>query len=351
MDTYNSILESLKETYGKGASWQEFVAGAIPGLGGQVTIGKSNNMSDETWLGRGQFIGLTGGIGGSIYGDIRQNRINDEYAEYMNKYFGKRQTELRDIARSMSFNDGAETAAFNGDTFELKNQEDNDFFAAVSRFNAAGRLSELKESLTGPLGEIIDEAEKGNSEPLANLVTSTINPERRTSPWIDGFQASDDTELRTKIADAINNPKQRKYIIDKLKAKKKFIEDGIDRFSTIRDNFAAQYPMLQDAYIDELSWLLWKSERFSDRAKDIAGKKKDLFSKVKQTITDQKERMQKERDVFIQAHPDPNALSVDDKKKDAELKRNIADIEYNEEFIDALESNNQKKLSTYLQNT
>ena len=66
VDSLKAFTTSFLNTYGNGDRYEEFAVGFLTGVLGAPTFGKTMNNNSLTYIGRGRFIGLTGGIGGEI---------------------------------------------------------------------------------------------------------------------------------------------------------------------------------------------------------------------------------------------------------------------------------------------
>ena len=71
-----SLVKSFNESYGTGSQWEQFAVGAISSLIGMPTFGKMNNSDNNTYIGKGKSVGLSGGI----LGEIKSQKATNEEA-------------------------------------------------------------------------------------------------------------------------------------------------------------------------------------------------------------------------------------------------------------------------------
>jgi len=57
----SAMGEGIKQQYGDFENYEEGFIGAITGIFGAPTFGRSNNSSNQTWLGRNKLVGFSGG--------------------------------------------------------------------------------------------------------------------------------------------------------------------------------------------------------------------------------------------------------------------------------------------------
>lgn len=318
-DFLTSITEGFVNTYGNGDRWEEFAVGAFTGLLGMPTFGKVNNSDANTYLGRGRSIGLSGGLFGEIRNANQQNREGREAVDVMNKYVDKMQNHARYFAQSQSFTDAMDGWAEADDAFEYKNAENNDDFAAISRFAQTGKLNDLKEMVNQSFENLSDDE-------LANIAmhtspnvkmgedgtveTSNDDGSPATGGWrsTDGSLMSDTEEGRALMREELI--KKRDKILSEIDKYEKSVE-------TVR---AIGNNSLTEDQVNELAWLNWKVKMFTDRYESI---------KVDEVLTDMQNS--------IQAFQRGRGRGMIDEESD-EGKKLIKAMENTEEFIGALRS-------------
>lgn len=320
-DFLTSVTEGFVNTYGNGDRWEEFAVGAFTGLLGMPTFGKVNNSDANTYLGRGRSIGLSGGLFGEIGNANQQNREGREAVDVMNKYVDKMQNHARYFAQSQSFTDAMDGWAEADDAFEYKNAEDNDDFAAISRFAQTGKLNDLKEMVSQSFenlsdGELADIAM--NTSPNIRMgedgtvETSNDDGSPAVGGWrnTDGSLMSDTEEGRAQMREELI--KKRDKILSEIDKYEKSVE-------TVR---AIGNNSLTEDQVNELAWLNWKVGMFTDRYNSIKAENEEVLTDIQNSI---------------QAFQRGRGRGMIDEESD-EGKKLIKAIENTEEFISVLRS-------------
>lgn len=320
-DFLTSITEGFVNTYGNGDRWEEFAVGAFTGLLGMPTFGKVNNSDANTYLGRGRSIGLSGGLFGEIRNANQQNREGREAVDVMNKYVDKMQNHARYFAQSQSFTDAMDGWAEADDAFEYKNAEDNDDFAAISRFAQTGKLNDLKEMVSQSFenlsdDELVDIAM--NTSPNVRIgedetvETSNDDGSPATGGWrnTDGSLMSDTEEGRAQMREELI--KKRDKILSEINKYEKSVE-------TVR---AIGNNSLTEDQVNELAWLNWKVGMFTDRYDSIKAENEEVLTDIQNSI---------------QAFQRGRGRGMIDEESD-EGKKLIKAMENTEEFISVLRS-------------
>ena len=77
-----SIMYGLNSQYGNIDNYEEAFVGAITGLLGSPTFGKRNNSTDQTYLGKSKWIGLSGGTITEVRDYLRDRKDADLAAQH-----------------------------------------------------------------------------------------------------------------------------------------------------------------------------------------------------------------------------------------------------------------------------
>lgn len=282
-DFLTSVTEGFVNTYGNSDRWEEFAVGAFTGLLGMPTFGKVNNSDANTYLGRGKSIGLSGGLFGEISNANQQNREGREAVEVMNKYVNKLQNHARYFAQSQSFTNAMDGWADADDAFEYKNAEDNDDFAAISRFAQTGKLADLKELVNQDFENISDEELQDialNTSPNVSIgedeTVETSNsdgsPQRGGWRTTDGHLMSETEEGRQQMREELI--KKRDKILSEIDK----YEDSVETVRAIGNN------SLTEDQVNELAWLNWKVGMFTDRYNSIKEENRDVLGSIRRGI-------------------------------------------------------------------
>lgn len=320
-DFLTSVTEGFVNTYGNGDRWEEFAVGAFTGLLGMPTFGKVNNADANTYLGRGKSVGLSGGLFGEIRNANQQNREGREAVDVMNKYVDKMQNHARYFAQSQSFTDAMDGWAEADDAFEYKNAEDNDDFAAISRFAQTGKLNDLKEMVNQSFenlsdDELVDIAM--NTSPNVRMgedgtvETSNDDGSPAVGGWrnTDGSLMSDTEEGRAQMREELI--KKRDKILSEIDKYEKSVE-------TVR---AIGNNSLTEDQVNELAWLNWKVGMFTDRYNSTKAENEEVLTDIQNSI---------------QAFQRGRGRGMIDEESD-EGKKLIKAMENTEEFINVLRS-------------
>lgn len=275
-DFITSATQGFVDSYGDGSQWEQFVVGALTGLLGTPTFGSVQNSDANTWLGRGKKVGMSGGIFGEIGEVNRQNREGQEAVDYMNQYMDKLQEKERHFVQSQSFTNAMDGWAEEGNAFEYKNAEDNDDFAAISRFAKVGKLNDLKDIVKQDFENISDE----ELDHIARFTTEESN----NSGWrnSDGSYMSESEEGLTTMRSELS--KKRDKILSEIDR----YEKSIENVRAIGNN------SLNEDQINELAWLDWKVGRFDDRFKSIKEENAELFTSLSNGLLNFKDSLDEE---------------------------------------------------------
>lgn len=320
-DFLTSVTEGFVNTYGNGDRWEEFAVGAFTGLLGMPTFGKVYNSDANTYLGRGRSIGLSGGLLGEIRNANQQNREGREAVDIMNKYVDKMQNHARYFAQSQSFTDAMDGWAEADDAFEYKNAEDNDDFAAISRFAQTGKLNDLKEMVSQSFENLSDDALVDiamNTSPNVRMgedgIVETSNDDG--SPAVGGWRNMDGSLMS-------DTEEGRAQMREELKQKRDKILSEIDKYEkSVETVRAIGNNSLTEDQVNELAWLNWKVGMFTDRYNSIKAENEEVLTDIQNSI---------------QAFQRGRGRGMIDEESD-EGKKLIKAMENTEEFISALRS-------------
>ena len=266
----NSFLKSVTEgfvnTYGNGDRYEEFAVGAIIGLFGIPTFGKVQNSDAATWLGRGKTIGVSGGLFGEIGLANKENAEGKEAVKFMNNFTKKVQDQKEYFVRSQSFTNAMDGWAEEEDAFEYKNAEDNNSFSAISRFAKVGRLGDLKEMVNQDFENISDE----ELEKIAEF----------TSPkdGIGGWRNTDGSLMSSTEEGRIEMRKELIKKRDKILSEINKYESSVEAVRAIGNN------SLDEDQIDELAWLNWKVNIFTDRFKSVKKENEEFLNSMLRSL-------------------------------------------------------------------
>ena len=160
MGSWEAASKAFTDTYGNSDRYEEFAIGALTGLLGSPTFGRSQNASANTWLGRGKMVGISGGIFGEFKSDAEMNKNGYAHVTTMNAALDKREQidkSARVHAAMGQFNDAMDGFAEADDKFEYHNESDNLDWMGITSFISTGREEDLKTLLGQDFDNISDE--------------------------------------------------------------------------------------------------------------------------------------------------------------------------------------------------
>ena len=254
-DTMTALAKGFADSYGDGSQYEQFVVGALTGLIGSPTFGKGQNSSANTYLGRGKSIGLSGGIFGEFSTARDLNRRGQEAVDAINKARKKVSDGKVNLAMAIGFNNDMEGYAQENNKFEYENAADNDLFRLFSRLVSVGREGDFMDMVDQDFDNISDE----DLEKIAGYTAKTPD----TLNYSDGFRNEDGTLMPS-------TKEGRAKMREKLKERKEHL---IKQMNSYKDSLGTVRGMTNNSLSpdqeDELAWLLWKSKRFGERAKEV----------------------------------------------------------------------------------
>lgn len=243
LDWTKAFAKGIADTVGDPSSWEEFTIGALTGA-----LGMPSFRSTRTEEGKRQSpITIRGGIIGD-YRDYREqkdrensmvNMLNERVSspEFQNYYEG--------MIRHAKYQNDMNEAAEIGDEYSYKNAEDSQLISDIIMFDKAGRLNDIIE--------MIEDASDLSDENIQSIVANTTNAEGN-GPFSQNGNALPKEEIVNKI-------NERKDIILKQIGDYRKLKDVINR--EVGDK-------ISDSQLEELTWLLSKSRRNSDRIGELS---------------------------------------------------------------------------------
>ena len=329
MSSWEAASKAFVNTYGNLDRYEEFAVGALTGLLGTPTFGRSQNASANTWLGRGKMVGLSGGILGEFKSDAEMNKNGYAHVTNMNAALDKRDQidkTARIHAAMNQFNNAMDGFAESDDKFEYQNASDNLDWMGITSFISTGREEDLKTLLGQDFDNISDEE-------LEAIAAFTAQNDDNN---VGGFREKGSGRLIT-----ANSPQSDKdEMRQKLNRAKEKMLDEIDAYKTSVDiirNYAAGNPNVTEEEINELAWMHWKTSRFDRRADEIRQDNAEQFTLIAQALEDFKKKQQE----VVDREEEPTeglsaaAMSVAE-NKNAQLSKAKKDAQKNLEYADEL---------------
>ena len=329
MDSWEAASKAFANTYGNADKYEEFAIGALTGLLGTPTFGKSQNASANTWLGRGKMVGLSGGIFGEFKSNAEMNKNGYAHVTNMNAALDKRDQidkTARIHAAMNQFNNVMDGFAESDDKFEYQNASDNLDWMGITSFISTGREENLKTLLGQDFDNISDE----ELEAIATFTSQNDNSN------VGGFREKGSGRLIT-----ANSPQSDKdEMRQKLNRAKEKILDEVDAYKTSVDiirNYAAGNPNVTEEEINELAWMHWKTSRFDRRASEIKQDNAEQFTLIAQALEDFKKKQQEIIDKEEESTEGLSAAAMSvAENRNAQLSKAKKDAQKNLEYADEL---------------
>ena len=347
MGSWEAASKAFADTYGNLDRYEEFAVGALTGLLGTPTFGRTQNSSANTYLGRGKMVGLSGGIFGEIASDSESNRIGREHVARMNAMLDKRD-QIDRTARVHSamnqFNDAMNGFAESDDKFEFNNESDNADWMGITSFISTGREEDLKTLLGQDFENLTDQELEAIARSTAQSDDDTVGGFREKGSGnlitADSPQ-SDKEEMRKKLAE------RRDEMLEKIDAYKNSVD--------IIRNYAASNPNVTEEEVNELAWMHWKVNRFGSRADEIKKRNAESFILISQALEEYNRKQQEILDKQEESTEGLSAAAMSvaehkNAKLAEEKKRAKQNLEYTKELLGIIDSvaSSNKNVMKYL---
>lgn len=141
---------------------------------GVPTFGRANNSTDQTWLGKGKVVGLTGGIASDL-NDFRASRKDRmEVAEHVNRIMHdpNLKNRLEHVRAQIAFNNDKQAAVELKDKKMYKDAETAALFEDIMYLKRADRLH-LLEEIIGSMENISDEEAQAIIDDTTAYISAT----------------------------------------------------------------------------------------------------------------------------------------------------------------------------------
>lgn len=312
-----SLSQGFHDTYLNGDRYNEAFAGFINGMFGVPTFGKSNNASAYTWLGRNKTVGLSGGFMGELANAKEVNAQGHEHVEAMNNYIQKiKSQQINPFVQSETFTNLMDGFVESNNRFEYENAKDNEHFAAISRFEATGRLDDYKELINQSFENMSDEELEKIAHFNRDQDAVKLNNEGHLTE-------QGRNELKAKLI------KRRDTMLNEVQA----FADAQESIRGIGNG------ILKEDQLNELAWLKWKLSKFNDRYANIKQENAQFFEQFANSLQNYKERF------------DDSERGIEWVKSIEKLEDYISNLRKAETSLDlAMRMQNIKNLNDALQN-
>ena len=175
----NSIGQGLKDTYGDINNYEEGFIGALTGALGSPTFGKSNNSTDQTYLGKGKRVGLSGGVVAEWQNLKRDRAEQARIVEHVNRTLHDPNftNRYRHLVAQTTFNNIKNEAIIHDDKKSFKDAETASIFEDVMYFKRAGKLDMLQKAL--------ENTQLFSEEDIQQIIESTTSQRSAVNPTIN----------------------------------------------------------------------------------------------------------------------------------------------------------------------
>lgn len=254
LDVIDAFGKGFSESYGNPAVWEEIALGGLMGITGTVSVGKSNNSTNDTWFGKDKFIGMKGGAIGEIMAARRGLKEAETIAADVNKqlqnYVDPDGTIKRDIGVQAHFRDATEGWDRDTHKFGTLNKQANADFALVQTLYDIGQAKYLETLIDGV---DIDQMTDKQLEETAKLLKITDST---------GNNLKSDTK------------EGREEIKELLKRDRDDVKQAIKNFNTAYNvtEHLTRGISIDDDTKRELAYLNFKVLNFQDRSEAIREK-------------------------------------------------------------------------------
>lgn len=309
-----SVIKSFNESYGDPDQWEQFAVGVISSAIGMPTFGKVNNSDANTWLGKGWSVGLSGGIFGNMRSDYAAHQEALKTVGVMNKTLETLKNNQLHYAQAKVFTDAMDGFSEEDDKFEYKNAESNLDFATIQAFSNAGRMDDLKELVEASFSPDMSAEELGK---IALYNSKKDKDGKLVSGWLTatGEPMATQAEDGTVEMSEANQAEMRKQLQDKKEKTIKQIEAYEKSVQLVR---GIGNNSLTDAEVQELAWLHWKGQSFTERYKEILNNNKGTFEDFYSALSNMEDQFLEERKNLTEdtyTVDDEGNLVLDEKSK------------------------------------
>lgn len=273
IDTANfidALGKGFSDTYLNADAWNEAFSAFITTLVGMPTFGRVSNARADTYLGRGKFVGMTGGLFGELSNASDVNARIQNAVDKINNF----EEKLGDGASYVNIMNAMQNVmdgyVAENDEFNFQNSADNQLFGIIGAYNRLGRMSNLKDLVN-------QDFENFSQKDLMQIAQLMNNNEDET-----GFKNTDGSLMPT-------TEDGRAKMIGILNQRKEDFIKQIDSYEKAIEwarGIHADAQQKSENETAELAWLKWKVNRFDDRFKSLLDKHKDNIKAIQNLLTE-----------------------------------------------------------------
>lgn len=171
-DVLSSILHGLGSQYGDIDKYEEGFVGAITGLLGAPTFGRRNNSTDQTYLGKSKWIGLTGGTYTELRDYRRDRKRADQAARDATDVLRNENlaSNIKHLIAQSKFQNDMDQAIIHDDEKEYKDARTAATFEMINHLKRVDRLDLLQRAM-----EVTTEFTDEDVAEIAEMVTKQVS--------------------------------------------------------------------------------------------------------------------------------------------------------------------------------
>ena len=205
----SSIGQGISNTYGDPNKWEEGLIGAITGALGSPTIGRKTNSTDQTWLGRGKLVGMSGGLFTEIRDQLKDLEGAERTADHITKTLKDPnfQNRFKHLVAQTHFNDMMEKAVAENSELDFKDAETAAAFEDIMYFKKGNRLDLLKSALANTelfeqedIDQIVEMTQKQYS-----AINANVNEDQKQVETLANQLAAANKDYDTKFGEEASN--------------------------------------------------------------------------------------------------------------------------------------------------
>lgn len=278
------ILETVKDPH----AWEEFLIGTLSGALGMPSFGKANTKN--AYIGKDRSFGFTGGLVGEIMENRELMQREQALADYMNTRIQSPEflNYYRGLIRHKKYQNDMNKAIEEGNGFDYKNAEYNQFVSDIIMFDNAGKLEDLKTLI----GESFDTSDENLDAIVRN--TTSIGPNGvLVGPFAQ--YAAKDTDGN--IISNFGNEDSKREMIKKLTDKKDSMMKSIEEYSKAK--FEVEEVVgdkVSEEQLGELVWLKGAVDNLAERSGEMHKELTPTFNKILSSLMRDREYFAKKRE-------------------------------------------------------
>lgn len=162
VDWWKAITQGFKDIYGDVDNYEEGFIGALTGMFGSPTFGKTNNSTSETYIGRSKWIGMSGGVVPQWRNAIKDREHEREVVEHVNNILksGNLERGVKHLIAQTFFDNKQRVAVIKDDKKEYKDSELASMFENIMYLREGGKLDLLERAIANMDGYTEEDAKK-----------------------------------------------------------------------------------------------------------------------------------------------------------------------------------------------